>query len=302
MLNGTGINRLAAFTHAEVDKSFVARALNRSTAKRPSLRKSRQYTINFVAWLSMWIVVSCRTDQMFSRSAEFYDAIYNFKDYAASVEKLRLLIQQACPHATSLLDVACGTGKHLYYLRNYYSVEGLDLNAELLQTARQRCPGITFHQADMVDFHLGRSFDVVTCLFSSIGYVKTLENLGKAISSMAHHLKVDGLLVVEPWFTPENYWKHRVTLNHVEQPELKIAWMYVSEAEGPVAITDIHYLVGTPKGVDHFVERHELGLFTHEQYLEALRNCNLEVQYDPIGLFSRGMYLGFKRATAEQAS
>jgi len=135
---------------------------------------------------------------MFSRSAEFCDAIYNFKDYATSVEKLPLLIQQACPHATSLLDVARGTGKHLYYLRNYYSVEGLDLNAEFLQTPRQRCHGITFQPADMVDFHLGRSFDVVTCLFSSIGYVKTLENLSKAISSMAHHLKVDGLLVVEP--------------------------------------------------------------------------------------------------------
>lgn len=239
---------------------------------------------------------------MFTRSAEFYDTLYHFKDYAAAVEKLRMLIQQACPHASSLLDVACGTGKHVEYLRNYYSVEGLDLNAELLALARQRCPGITFHQGDMTNFRLGHTFDVVTCLFSSIGYVKTLDNLGKAVANMAHHLTPGGMLVVEPWFTPENYWRDRVTLNHVDQPELKIAWMYVSEAEGPVSIADIHYLVGTPKGVDHFVERHELGLFTHAEYLGAFRECNLEVQHDPTGLFGRGMYLGFKRATAEQVS
>jgi len=78
--------------------------------------------------------------------------------------------------------------------------------------------------------------------------------------------------------------------------------MYVSKAEGSVSVADIHYLVGTPKGVNHFVERNELGLFTHAEHLEAFRKCNLEVQHDPTRLFSRGTSLDFKRATAEQAS
>src|SRR4030095_7263880 len=113
---------------------------------------------------------------MFTKSAQFYDALYHFKDYAAAAEQLHALIQETCPGASTLLDVACGTGKHLEYLRAYYRVEGLDLNAQLLEVARKRCPGVLFHQGNMVDFNLDRSFDVVTCLFSSIGYVKTVDN------------------------------------------------------------------------------------------------------------------------------
>ena len=35
----------------------------------------------------------------------------------------------------------------------------------------------------MTAFDLGKTFDLVTCLFSSIGYVKTLENLARAVGA-----------------------------------------------------------------------------------------------------------------------
>jgi ubiquinone/menaquinone biosynthesis C-methylase UbiE len=229
---------------------------------------------------------------MFTKSAQFYDALYSFKDYAAAAEQLRALLQQHNPNAETLLDVACGTGKHLEYLRDYYRAEGLDLSPDLLEVARGRCPEVPFHQADMVGFRLDHGFDVIMCLFSSIGYVKTAENLEQTVSNMARHLRPGGVVVVEPWFSPENYWTGTITANLVDDPELKIAWMYTSEVENRVSILDINYLVGTPQGVEHFDERHEIGLFTHEEYLGAFRKAGLEAHYDSEGLFGRGMYLG----------
>jgi SAM-dependent methyltransferase len=167
----------------------------------------------------------------------------------------------------------------------------LDLNPELLDIARQRCPEVSFHQADMVNFRLDHDFDVITCLFSSIGYIKTVENMYETVSNMARHLRPGGVIIVEPWFTPESYWTGTITANFVDEPELKIAWMYTSEVEGRVSVLDINYLVGTPQGIDHFDERHELGLFTHEEYIGAFRKVGLEGRYDPYTLF-RGMYLG----------
>jgi hypothetical protein len=104
------------------------------------------------------------------------------------------------------------------------------------------------------------------------------------------------VVVVEPWFSPENFWVGKVTANFVDEPDLKIAWMYVSEREGRLSILNTHYLVARAEGVEHFTERHELGLFTHEEYREAFVQAGLEVHYDPTGLFGRGMYLGVAAA------
>ena len=229
---------------------------------------------------------------MFTKSAQYYDALYHFKDYTAASRELHAFLRQLHPGARTLLDVACGTGKHLECLREYYEVQGLDLNPELLEIARRRCPDVMFHHGNMVDFALSGAFDVVTCLFSSIGYVKSVENLERAIATMARHMRPSGIMIVEPWFSPDSYWTHRLTANFVDEPERKIAWMYTSELEGNVSVLNINYLVGTPEGIRFFTERHEIGLFTHEEYLSAFHNAKLDVSYDSKGFFGRGMYLG----------
>jgi SAM-dependent methyltransferase len=230
---------------------------------------------------------------VFTESAQFYDALYRFKDYGASVRYLRTVLDEAAPDAGSLLDVACGTGRHLELLRDCYEVEGVDINSELLDVARERCPGVRFHAADMADFELERRFDVVTCLFSSIAYVRTPARMRAAVRSMRAHLNPGGVLLVEPWFTSESYWTGTITANHVDEDDLKITWMYTSEREEAVSVLDIHYLVGRPTGISTFRERHELGLFTESEQLEAFRDTGLEARFDPQGPFGRGLYVAW---------
>jgi dTDP-3-amino-3,4,6-trideoxy-alpha-D-glucopyranose N,N-dimethyltransferase len=240
---------------------------------------------------------------MYTRSAKFYDALYHFKDYADASRQLHQLIQQHNPDARTLLDVGCGTGRHVECLREYYRVEGLDLNPNLLQIARDRCPEVTFHCANMMDFKLSQKFDIVTCLFSSIAYVKTVENLSKAMSNLAFHLEPRGMLIIEPFFWPENYWTGTITANFVNQPKLKIAWMYTSgPPKNGIAALDIHYLVGTPDGVDQFNELHEFGLFTDQEYRSAFRKLGLDVYYDHEGLFKRGLYWGIRASQSLNTS
>jgi SAM-dependent methyltransferase len=231
---------------------------------------------------------------MFVESAPFYDALYHFKDYAGACRRLRERIRQERPGAVTLLDVGCGTGRHLEHLRRWYRVEGCDLSHGLLGVARQRCPDVPFHQGDMVDFALDRKFDVVTCLFSSIAYVRTAERMAAAVANMARHLNPGGVLVIEPWFSPERIWSGHITSNYVDQPDLKIAWMYTTELVGRVSVLDIHYLVGTPTGVVRFEERHEMGVFTDDEYLAALIAAGLSASHDEEGLFARGLFMGRK--------
>ena len=229
---------------------------------------------------------------VFSRSARLYDAVYaSIRDYPREAAELDRLIQERRPGARTLLDIACGTGAHLEHLTGY-EVEGLDLDPEMLGVARERLPNVPLHEGDMADFELRKRFDAVVCMFSSIGYVRTAERLRSAVSSMARHLEPGGVLVVEPWLSPEAWADRHVGAVFVDEPELKIARMNVGEREGNLSIFEFEYLVGTPNGLERFNERHELGLFTVEQYLEAFRAAGLEVDHDPEGPMGRGLYIG----------
>ncbi|MBS1516785.1 MAG: class I SAM-dependent methyltransferase [Bacteroidetes bacterium] len=231
---------------------------------------------------------------MFVKSAKFYDALYHFKDYKKASERLTEIIRSFNPEAVSVLDTACGTGKHIEHLQNEFRCEGLDINHDLLEIAKQRCPDILFHEKDMTEFDLGKKYDVICCLFSSIAYVKTYENLRSAYSTMNKHLNPKGLLIIEPWFSKETYRVNTITANHYDEKEMKIAWMYNSILKDDMSVLDIHYLAGTPEGVIHFSELHELGLFDDSQYRKAMQDEGLEVHYDREGLFGRGMYIGIK--------
>jgi SAM-dependent methyltransferase len=230
---------------------------------------------------------------VFSRSARLYDAIYSFKDYGAEATSLHELVQARRPGAETLLDVACGTGAHLAELTRWYRCAGIDLDPELLAIARERLPPeVELYEADMRDFDLGRRFDAVTCLFSSIGYVDGVEELARAVGSMARHLEPGGVLVVEPWLSPDRVRLPHVGAVFVDEPELKIARVNTIEVEGNRSTLELHYLVGRPDHVERFTERHELTLYTVDEMLAAFRAAGLEAEHDPDGgPMGRGLYV-----------
>ena len=149
---------------------------------------------------------------MFLESSELYDAIYHFKNYARECEILRAVIAVAAPGARTILDVACGTGEHAKFLKEHYAVDGVDLNENYLRAARVKNPAGRYTRADMTDFDLATTYDAVTCLFSAIGYVRTADRMNRAIACMARHVKPGGVLIVEPWFTPDD-WKPGASLH-----------------------------------------------------------------------------------------
>ena len=233
----------------------------------------------------------------YTDSVTVYDAINQSrgKDYAAESQKIHTLIMQYKQSlGRDLLDVACGTGGHLLYLRNHYQVEGTDLSSDMLAVAHQRCPDIPLHQANMLDFDLQRQYDAIVCLFSSIGYVQTVENLQRAIAAMSSHLVAGGVLIIEPWLAPEQYIPGTLHATYVNQPELKVARMSVSQQKGRLAVMEYHFLVATPQGVEHFTELNEMGLFTTAEYRAAFEAAGLTVHHDAEGLIGRGLCVGVK--------
>lgn len=231
---------------------------------------------------------------MFSKSAAFYDAIYSFKNYGAEAAEVKALIEKRNAGARTLLDVACGTGLHLQHLAGAFDVEGIDLDAGLLEIARERIPNVPLHEGDMRSFDLGRSFDAVTCLFSSIGYVGGSDELAMTFERFAHHLNPGGVVVVEGWFSPGEWSEDHIGSVFIDNPDLKLARLNLARSRGRMSIVDFHYLIGTLDGIEHFIEPHELCLFTPEEYVAALQATGLKVEQDRDALMGRGVYIGVK--------
>ena len=223
---------------------------------------------------------------------ELFDAIYKFKNYARESDYLQTLINAVVPRARTLLDVACGTGQHAKFLKRHYAVDGIDINDHYLSAARLKNPSGIYFRADMTDFDLGCSYDVVTCLFSAIGIVRTFERLERTVMCMARHVKPGGALIIEPWFAPEQWRPAKPFILVGELGSGPVYRFSNSVRQGQLSILMHNYLRCTPLGVEHYTERIELGLFTRDEMVWAFESAGMMVQYHSEGLMGRGLYVG----------
>jgi ubiquinone/menaquinone biosynthesis C-methylase UbiE len=231
---------------------------------------------------------------VFERSAHVYDLLYSFKNYEAEARDLVALIRAKNPAASSLLDVACGTGKHLELLRaDLPDVAGVDLDEGLLAIARERLPDVSFTHGDMRTFDLGRTFDAVTCLFSSVGYLRDDQELHAAVGRMAGHLAPGGVLVVDGWVRADAWWPGThvqalaETADGVAAARVARTWR-----DGDRTVLDMRYLIATVDGgFEQEQEVHELTLFSDEAYRAAFASASLTPEVVASPLQDRDRYV-----------
>lgn len=225
---------------------------------------------------------------MFERTTDLYDLAYSHKDYAQESAWVREAIRTRVPEARTLLDVACGTGKHLEHLGGDFVSQGLDIDARFVAIAAERT-NVRVHVGNMDNFDLGERFDAVICLFSAIGYSR---NLPAAIGSMAHHVAPGGILIVEPWFTPDGWLPGLIHVLDHEADGVRLIRMSHSGIDGNVAVMEMHHLLGTSSGVEHIVDTHRMTLFTLDDYEAAFLGAGLTYELDQPGPFGRGALIG----------
>lgn len=229
--------------------------------------------------------------------ARLYDLLYHWRGYPTEARRLVEIIAREQPTAKVLLDVGCGTAAHHPFLAPHFSLSGIDIEEAYLAAARRKNPDGRYVAADMTSFNLDRRFDVIISLFSAIGYVRTLNDFRRTAFCLAAHLRPGGLLIIEPWLSPQNWTDGVAHMHTYEDESVRICRMNVSRSSGNLSILDFHYLVAEQGGeVTHFTERHELGLFETADLLGLLGEAGISARFEEEGLAGRGLIIG-RRAT-----
>ena len=71
--------------------------------------------------------------------AKYYDILYAWRDYAKeSRVSLRQIERYKRSQGKSLLDVGCGTGKHVEHLKSGFDCVGLDASEAMLEQTGRR--------------------------------------------------------------------------------------------------------------------------------------------------------------------
>jgi len=123
------------------------------------------------------------------------------------------------------------------------------------------------------------------------------QQLHTAIRRMAAHLAPGGVLVLDPWWFPENFIDGYVMAEVARDDCRSVARVShsVRTDTGSSMCITANYLVGEPTGIREFRTHDTLSLFREEQYADAFTDAGLAVEYVPAAATDRGLFVGSAR-------
>ncbi len=146
-------------------------------------------------------------DDNFKLYSQYYDLLYQDKDYDAETAYVVGLIESFSPASQSIVELGAGTGKHAIRLANKgFKVVGIERSADMVAIAQKlENPQLTFHVGDITNFKVDEQFDVATSLFHVISYLTTNKDLIQTFENVHAHLKPNGIFIFDVWHSSAIY-------------------------------------------------------------------------------------------------
>ena len=216
-------------------------------------------------------------EQLYKKFAGYYDKIYEKLDHEKESEFVKWAVNK---HNGSdgnlLLDIACGTGRHGYFLKDDFKILGVDINEEMLKIAREKVHDVEFITGDMKKLNLGRKFDAVICMYSAISYNITFEELKLTLKNFYDHLNDKGVLIFDMGINKENWAEGNVSVDTVVDGNLKIARISKAYLENGILNSNFVFLIKDNGKIDFDIDEHKLGVFGIKEVNELMENIGFE--------------------------
>lgn len=220
---------------------------------------------------------------MYQRYAEVYDESGQIGFSLRMLEYLDSVLERHSPPARSLLDLACGTGTvALAFAQSGWEVYGIDASPEMLERARSKAASmgqlVALSCQDMRRFVLPHPVALITCLYDSLNYMLTEQDLAQTLSAASRALLPGGLFVAD--LNTRDALEH-IWGNNCFFSEGKNLAMVMDSTWDPTRELSTVHLVGfvrTEAGLyERFDEEHVEAAFDEETMRRAFTGAGLEV-------------------------
>lgn len=211
-----------------------------------------------------------------------YISIYSHRNIAEAQDCVDLILRSIdIPSQSKIADVPCGAGRHsMIFAERSYKVTGIDLSKDLLQSASQEMSDrseicLNFIRSDIRYLPLkDNTFELVTNLFSSIGYFQSESENFNTIKELVRICKHGGYFVIDFMNAPV------IESNLVPENE--------KTTESGIHVRDVRHIGGTPKRVNKTstitfpdgtvkVVNESVRLFTKDDLVEILNSVQVNI-------------------------
>ncbi|BFM39513.1 class I SAM-dependent methyltransferase [Synechocystis sp. LKSZ1] len=227
---------------------------------------------------------------IFADYADYYDVLYQDKDYPGEVDFIHGLIQSHRPQARTVLDLGCGTGRHSSLLvQKGYSVQGIDQSVAMLAKAEARraslspalAENLQFEVGDIRELTLDRKFDVVLLLFHVLSYQISHQDLLATLTTVRQHLQPGGILIFDCWYGPAILTDPPlVRVKRAETDSLQITRISEPQLMVNDNCVDVHYqlFIHDQKAstIQMVQEVHQMRYFFAPELSLLLQQCHLQ--------------------------
>jgi len=217
--------------------------------------------------------------------SKYYNLLYKDKNYQEEYTYICDLIKKhSNNNEKNILDIGCGTGKHLsFFKKDGYTVSGVDISENMISEARKYLR----QENDLIcckasEFKFNKKFEIIISLFHVINYQTENDELEKIFKNVSKHLVDGGLFIFDFWYGPAVLTDPPVVkIKRLEDDDVKITRITEPVMHYNENIVDVNFEVMIEDKKTHYLEiLHEIHkmryLFLPEIEMFAKKN-NFEI-------------------------
>jgi ubiquinone/menaquinone biosynthesis C-methylase UbiE len=196
-------------------------------------------------------------------------------DYREEADFYRELFQENCrPEPRTLLELGSGGGNNASHLKAFFKLTLTDLSGDMLAISRRLNPECEHIRGDMRTLRLRRKFDAVMA-HDAISYITTRSDLAKAIKTAFIHCRPGGAALFIPDYVRETFFPATGHGGHDGNGRAMryLEWIRDPDPDDTTYIMDFAYLLKEGDKVTCESERHVMGLFREDDWLDAMKKA-----------------------------